>query len=168
MSHEHDDARDDAPDFLATLPRTAPLTPGADDRIVEQLRREGFFRRRNRALLYLGAAAAAGLIFVAGTFAGSRYAHRNSLEEMLARKDLTVAERVLLLQRAGSAYVQAAQSYADAAKQVDTTAVEVASRVLLGAAHAVARNSLDGGLSERLTRALAPADNNNRKPVIWF
>lgn len=163
MLHEHDDV----PEFLATLPRTAPLTRGADDQIIEQLRREGFFRRRNRVWLYLGAAAAAGLIFVAGVFAGSRSAHRNSLEEMLARKDLTIAERVLLLQRAGSAYVQAAQSYADAAQHVDTTAVEVASRVLLGAAHAVARSSLDAGLSERLARALTPADNN-RKPVIWF
>jgi hypothetical protein len=162
------DDDNDALDILSTLPRTAPLTPGADNRLVEQLRREGFFQRRNRVLLYLGVAAAAGLIFVAGMFAGSRSAHRNSLEEMLARKDLTVAERVLLLQRAGSAYVQAAQSYADAAKHVDTTAVEVASRVLVGAAHAVARSSLDAGLSERLVRALAPVDHNNRKPVIWF
>jgi hypothetical protein len=165
MLHEHEDA----PDFLATLPRTAALTPGADDRIVEQLRREGFFRRRNRTALYISVAAAAGLIFAAGMFAGWSSAPRNSLEEMLARKDLTVAERVLLLQRAGSAYVNAAQSYADAAKHVDSTAVEVASRVLLGAAHAVARTSLDDGLSARLSSALTPvAGNTNRKPVIWF
>src|SRR3569623_2032129 len=75
---------------------------------------------------------------------------RSSLEDMLARKDLTTGERVLLLQRAGSAYVLAAQSYANATAHIDSSAVEVASQVLLGAAHAVARSSMDGGLSQRL------------------
>ena len=91
---------------------------------------------------------------------------------MLARRDLTPAERVLLLQRAGSAYVRAAQSYADATAKSDSNAVEVASRVLIGAAHAVARNSLDAGLSARLTSALQPgaviAAPVARKPIIWF
>jgi hypothetical protein len=162
MSHE----QDGVPEFLAELPRTAALTPGAQDRLVEQLRREGFFQRRSGALRFGAIAAAAAAIFAVGLYAGARYARQNSLEDMLARRDLTVAERVLLLQRAGSAYVHAAQSYADAAKHVDSTAVEVASRVLLGAAHAVARNNLDAGLSERLNTALTPVAN--RKPVIWF
>jgi hypothetical protein len=116
-------------------------------------------------------AVAAVLVFLAGTFAGSRYATRNSLEEMLDRKQLSVADRVLLLQRAGSAYVRAAQSYADATAHVDSNAVEVASRVLLGAAHAVARSSLDAGLSERLTTAMQPVvapASPARKPIIWF
>jgi hypothetical protein len=95
-----------------------------------------------------------------------RYAQRNSLEQQLARTDLTVSDRVLLLQRAGSAYVRAAQGYADATAHVDSTAVEVASRVLLGAAHAVARNGLDAGLSHGLTTVLTPVVN--RKPVTWF
>ena len=111
------------------------------------------------------------MIFAIGTFVGSRYARRNSLEETLAQNQLSVADRVLLLQRAGSAYVRAAQSYADATANVDSNAVEVASRVLLGAAHAVARSSLDAGLSARLTSAMQPAvspEPSPRKPVIWF
>jgi hypothetical protein len=42
---------------------------------------------------------------------------------------------------------------------------------LLGAAHAVARSSLDAGLSARLTTAMQPVvapDPASRKPVIWF
>jgi hypothetical protein len=158
---------------LAALPRFAPVDPRQADRIAAQLHREGFFRRRTtRGWWSLASAAAAVTIFAAGAWAGARYARRDSLEDMLSRKRLTVAERVLLLQRAGSAYVQAAQGYADATANVDSNAVEVASRVLLGAAHAVARNSLDAGLSQRLANALAPAPmvpvSNNRKPVTWF
>lgn len=162
---------DDVLRQLAELPRTAPLDPGETDRIVARLRQEGFFRARPRTLRRAIQAAAAAVIFAVGALAGSRYAHRNSLEEMLARTDLTVADRVLLLQRAGSAYVRAAQSYADATAHVDSGAVEVASRVLLGAAHAVARSSLDAGLSERLTTAMQPVAAPMPaapKPVIWF
>jgi len=111
------------------------------------------------------------LIFAVGAFAGTQYARHNSLEEILSRNDLTVSDRVLLLQRAGSAYVHAAQAYADATANVDSSAVEVASRVLLGAAHAVARSSLDAGLSERLTNAMQPVAAPlpaSHKPVIWF
>ncbi len=160
----HDD--DEIAELLSALPRTAALQPGQADRLIEQLRREGFFQRRTRMLRFTLGAAAAIAIFALGALAGTRYARRNSLEEMLARKELTVAERVLLLQRAGSAYVKAAQSYADATAHVDSTAVEVASRVLMGAAHAVAKSSLDAGLSARISSALQPVAN--RKPVIWF
>lgn len=157
--------------LLDELPRTAPLDGGEADRIVARLRHEGFFRSRGRVLRWAIQAAAAVVIFALGAFAGSRYAHRNSLEEMLAQKHLSIADRVLLLQRAGSAYVRAAQSYADATANVDSNAVEVASRVLLGAAHAVARSSLDAGLSARLTTAMQPVISPEpapRKPVIWF
>jgi hypothetical protein len=171
VSDQDDILDDDMLRRLAELPRTAPLDPRESDRIVAQLRREGFFRADRRALRWATWAAAAAVIFALGALAGGRYASRNSLEEMLARKQLSVADRVLLLQRAGSAYVLAAQAYADATAHVDSNAVEVASRVLLGAAHAVARNSLDAGLSERLTNVLQPAvapAQSNRKPVIWF
>ena len=163
---EHDEMLGDDADLFTDLPRTLPPTPGEFERIVEQLRREGFFRRRRRLARWIGGLAAAATIFALGTLAGARYTHENSLEQQLARKDLTVSERVLLLQRAGSAYVHAAQAYADATAHVDSTAVEVASRVLLGAAHAVARNGLDAGLSQGLTTVLTPVVN--RKPVIWF
>ena len=163
MEHEQDETVDR---LFAELPRTAAVTPGEADRLVDQLEREGFFGRRGRALRWTLGAAAAVVIFAVGGFAGARYTRRNSLEEQLARRDLNVAERVLLLQRAGSAYVLAAQGYADATAHVDSNAVEVASRVLLGAAHAVARNSMDAGLSARLSTALTPVVN--RKPVIWY
>jgi hypothetical protein len=169
----HDDVSerdDDLARLFAELPRTTSLQSGETDRLVAQLRREGFFHSRRVFRRALQAAAAL-VIFALGAAAGRQYARRNSLEEMLSRQQLTVADRVLLLQRAGSAYVRAAQSYADATAHVDSNAVEVASRVLLGAAHAVARSSLDAGLSERLTTAMQPVVapvSPNRKPVIWF
>ena len=173
MHHEDisDIDSDDLLRQLAELPRTSPLEHGETDRIVARFRQEGFFRPRRRTLRWAIRAAAAAVIFAVGAFAGSRYPRRNSLEDMLSRKDLTVADRVLLLQRAGSAYVRAAQSYADATANVDSSAVEVATRVLLGAAHAVARSSLDAGLSKRLTNAMQPVVEPlpaSHKPVIWF
>lgn len=163
---QHDDGLDTELDCFADLPRTAALTPGEFERLAERLRDEGLLRPRRRPTRWMAGAAAAVALFSLGAFAGVRYAQKNSLEQMLARTDLTVAERVLVLQRAGSAYVRAAQAYADATAHVDSTAVEVASKVLLGAAHAVARNSLDAGLSHNLTTVLTPVVN--RKPVIWF
>lgn len=168
MHHDRDvpSLDDETLRLLETLPRTAPVDPGQADRLVAQLRREGFFQPRRRPLRWAIHAAAAAAIFATGLAIGMRYARQNSLEEQLARTNLTVSERVLLLQRAGTAYVQAAQSYADATAHVDSNAVEVASRVLLGAAHAVARTSLDAGLSERLSNALTPVAN--KKPIVWF
>lgn len=167
---EQDDMYDDDVDLFGALPRTTETTPGEFERLVEQLRREGFFQTRRRVPRWVSALAAAAAIFVVGAIGGAvigaRYARENSLEQLLARTDLTVSERVLLLQRAGSAYVRAAQSYADATTHVDSTAVEVASRVLLGAAHAVARSGLDAGLSKDLSTVLTPVVNH--KPVIWF
>ena len=161
---QHDDEFDD--DLFAELPRTTALTPGQFERLADRLREEGLLQPTPRVPRWIGGIAAAIAIFALGTFAGVRYAERNSLEQQLARNDLTVSDRVLLLQRAGSAYVRAAQAYADATAHVDSTAVEVASRVLLGAAHAVARNGLDAGLSHGLTTVLTPVVN--RKPVTWF
>jgi hypothetical protein len=154
------------------LPREATVTRDDADRTIEQLKHAGFFRPRGRHLSWPLAAAAALVVFVLGAAAGASYTRRNSLEELLSRRDLAVADRVLLLQRAGSAYVLAAQSYADATAAVDSTAVEVASQVLIGAAHAVARTGLDGGFSARLTSALRPGTSTTtpvtHKPVIWF
>lgn len=149
------------------LPRSAPIDPLAADRLVVRLRHDGFFARRARRSLWpLGVAAAAVLLAV-GAWGGWLAGRRDSLDEMLERKDLTVAERVLLLQRAGSAYVTAAQGYATATAHVDSTAVEVASRVLLGAAHAVARSHMDAGVAARLTTVLQTPARPSR-PAIWF
>ena len=91
---------------------------------------------------------------------------------MLTRTDLSLADRILLMQRAGSAYVRAANSYASAASRTDSTAIEVANRVLRGAAQAVARSKLDGGLTPSLTAALrstaADPPSAPHQRVIWF
>ncbi len=158
--------------LFAQLAREAPVSPRDADVVVQRLRHEGLLRQRASSWRWAGLAAATVLLFAAGAFIGRSTAQRGSLEDMLTRRDLTLDERVLLLQRAGSAYVQAAQAYANATAGVDSTAVEVASRVLLGAANAVARSSLDAGLSSRLAAVLQPSTTAqppmSRRPVIWF
>jgi hypothetical protein len=136
--------------LFAALPRESHVPAGEEQRTVRLLRQEGFLRARSR-LPRVALQLAAGLtLFAAGAFAGSQHGQRYSIETMLDRTDLTLDDRVYLLQRAGSAYVRAANEYASATSVVDSTAVEVASKVLMGAAHAVARQSLDGGFTVRL------------------
>jgi hypothetical protein len=168
MRHD-DDARLSEHDpelsaLFAELPRKAASDPRGADRLVARLRLEGFLNRRGWARWPIGIAAAL-LLLGLGAWGGWTAGRRGSLEEMLARNDLTIGDRVLLLQRAGSAYVTAAQSYANATARTDTAAIEVASRVLLGAAHAVARNHLDAGVAARLTNAL---QSPSPQPTIWF
>ena len=114
---------DDELRAFAQLPREAPLSDGEADRMVRRLRREGFFQTRFRARRVLFAAVAALLLFASGALVGGMVTRRGSLEDMLARTDLSVPDRILLLQRAGSAYVTAAQGYADATARVDSTAL---------------------------------------------
>jgi hypothetical protein len=161
--------------LFSLLPREMPLDPAAEDRLVAALRAERFLGQHPRQRVGLRIAAAAALFLVGalvGGVIGTRMAPRTSLEAMLARNDLTIAERVLLLQRAGSAYVQAAHAYADATSKTDSTAVEVAGQVLLGAAHAVARSRLDAGVAERLTAVLQGTNtrpvSQRTPPIIWF
>lgn len=158
--------------LFAALPRESAPEPREVDHLVTTLRAEGFLRRRDRRFSWVLQIAAAAVLLVLGGTAGARIATRNSLEATLTRTDLSLTDRILLMQRAGSAYVRAANSYASAASQTDSTAIEVASRVLLGAAQAVARSRLDGGLTPSLAAALratagepAPAP---RQRIIWF
>ncbi|MGH7711658.1 MAG: hypothetical protein ACREOG_10250 [Gemmatimonadaceae bacterium] len=160
--------------LFSSLPRQMPLDQTAEERLVAALRAERFFEQGSRRRLTVRLVAAAALFFVgavAGGIIGNRMAPRGSLEAQLARDDLTIADRVLLLQRAGSAYVRAAHAYADATAKADSTAVEVARQVLLGAAHAIVRNELDQGVAARLTRVLQtptrPA-SQPASPLIWF
>ncbi|HYV96388.1 MAG TPA: hypothetical protein VE967_02910 [Gemmatimonadaceae bacterium] len=136
------------------LPRESELNTLTEQRLVNTLRAEGYFRARVRRTASLVAAAAAVACLVAGGIAGYQYGMRNSLENRLSQTNLSLNDRVLLLQRAGSAYVRAANGYADATTRVDSTAVEVAQQILMGAAQAVARRSMDGGLTVRLARAM--------------
>src|SRR5689334_20284927 len=119
---------------FAALPREMNVADGEADRVIAALRTEGYFHRRRSGRRWMLQAAAALALLVGGGaigFASAHYGARNSLESMLERKDLNVADRVLLLQRAGSAYVEAANGYADATSHTDAVAVEVAQRVLI-------------------------------------
>jgi hypothetical protein len=151
--------------LFAELPREIPVDDREVDRMVDRLRSDGLLRNTSRLRRNASLAAAAVILFALGAALGSYFTRRGSLEDMLARRDLDVSDRVLLLQRAGSAYVSAAQGYADATAHVDSSAVEVASQVLIGAAHAVARSNLDAGMAARLSAALQPPP---RKRIIWF
>lgn len=119
-------------------------------------------------------ALAAGLIafaWLAGQRHGSAVTRRSTIEGMLARTDLTRDERVLLMQRAGSAYVEAAHAYAANVVRTDSTALEVSSQVLIGAAQAVARTNMDGGLAPRLGALLRDSRARRSTPlnsVIWY
>jgi len=166
---EHDDRLER---LFDELPRESTPEPRELERLVASLKAEGLLarsRRRSRWPLQLAAAV---VLLAVGGFAGARLATRNSLETMLDRTDLSVSDRILLMQRAGSAYVRAANAYAGAVAKTDSSAIEVASRVLLGAAQAVARSNLDGGLTPGLTAALRPDTMSGvRTPprrVIWF
>lgn len=164
--------------LFAQLPREATPPAEEEERLVGALRAEGFFcsqvasPRRTPVHRMLQLAAAV-VLLAAGGVAGAHIATRDSLETLLEIRELSLTDRVLLLQRAGSAYVRAAHGYADAAATTDSTAVEVSRQVLIGAAHAVARTDLDGGLSQRLAsmlRASAPSSTSPvaRQSPIWF
>src|ERR1043165_3484548 len=109
----HPDEAPDTPAYAAPelplsarLAREARVSPGEADVVVQRLKHEGLLRPRATKARWAGLAAAAILLFVAGAVVGRSSAQRGSLEDMLVRRDLTLDERVLLLQRAGSAYVQ--------------------------------------------------------------
>ncbi len=165
--------------LFSSLPREMALEPGVEQGTVNALRSEGFFEHRSRRAPWMLRLAAAALLILTGgllgTVIGGRVARRTSLEAMLARDDLSVSDRILLLQRAGSAYVTAAHAYAGATAQTDSTAVEVARQVLVGAAHAVVRSQLDAGVASHLTSVLQePIGRRVSRPapnvphVIWY
>jgi hypothetical protein len=148
--------------LFAALPRESELNALQEQRLLNALRDEGYFRRPGKGINWRRQIAAALLLFVAGGALGANYgmnyARRNTIEAQITRKDLTLTERVLLLQPAGSEYVNAANAYADATSVVDSTAIEVAREILKGAATAVARRSMDGGMSARLAVMLQGSD----------
>jgi hypothetical protein len=175
MSDEQDvtDLDEHGRQLFEALPRESAPRPHELDHLVSALRAEGFFRARAPRLSWAMQLAAAIVLVVVGGMVGAKIATRNSLEAQLERTDLSVSDRILLMQRAGSAYVRASNAYAGSVARADSTAVEVASRVLMGAAQAVARSDLDGGVSSRLTAALRARDDVTAPPptpqrVIWF
>jgi hypothetical protein len=168
--HDTDDLGAHERELFARLPRESAPGPASTDQLVAVLRREGFFHRRARRANWALQLAAAVALFASGAVAGARFATRSSLERALARTDLTVPDRILLLQRAGSAYVTAAHGYADATAHADSTAVEVANQVLRGAAHAVMKSNLNSTLSASLVAVLQtqPSHSNASKPILWY
>jgi hypothetical protein len=158
--------------LLGLLPRESALDSAVEDQLVDVLRSEGFFRARHRFTRMAIQVAAAICLLLIGGWAGGQLAMRGTLEASLQQRDLSATDRILLLQRAGSFYVRAANAYAEATAQTDSTAIEVASQVLIGAAQAVARSDLDGGLSPQLTAVLQRAAQSRTapspQPVLWF
>jgi hypothetical protein len=156
------------------LPRTAALDPRLEDSIVAELRRDGRFARpRPRAGLWIATALAAGLIvaaWIGGVRYGSRSAQANSIEAQLRDTTLDRNERVLLMQRAGSAYVTAAHQYASSVAKTDSLAIQVASQVLLGAAQAVARTDLEGGVASQVAGLMRDTQRRQTKvtQTIWY
>jgi hypothetical protein len=121
MHHDMELNDDDARELFAALPCSVPLDPGETDRMVDRLRAEGLLSspvRPRRYRAFALPAAAAIVIFAVGAWAGARYSRQASLEHQVSRQDLSVAERVLLLQRADSVYVKAAQDYSAATAPV--------------------------------------------------
>ena len=174
MTDHLGDYTDDERRLFQALPKDCSLDPRLEDAVVARLRHEGLLRtpvRRFASAAFL--ALAAGLIAVAwlgGVHYGAQQAHASSIEGLLARTDLSDSERTLLMQRAGSAYVAAANAYAASVHSADSTAVEVSSQVLMGAAQAVARTNLNGVLATRIASLMsdtrpAPAKT---QPVIWY
>jgi hypothetical protein len=155
--------------LLDALPRESLPDPHTEERVVRRLRGEGYLRLRSRRIALRAAAAVA--LFAGGGLTGGWYVQRGALESQLRRDDLTGAERILLLQRAGSAYVSAAEAYVTNEAAIDSSAVEVARQVLVGAARGVARADLETDLSPRLVAALetaAPAEPDPAPAVIWY
>lgn len=155
--------------WLASLARESDAPPGAEDRMVQALRRDGLLARRFRLAPAMAELAAALLLFASGEWAGARLARRASLEGELARTNASPADRILTLQRAGSDYRLAMQRVADVAPR-DSTAAEVTAHALTGAALAAARANLDDGLSPRLIAAVSQqaSDTSRGATLIWY
>lgn len=171
IEHDSDSLGERERALFDALPKESPLKKGAEDRLIGALRAEGFLGRRRGEMHWALQLAAAAVLLAVGGFAGfavgSREASRNSIDAMLARDDLVLADRVFLLQRAGSAYVRAANKYADATPVVDSAAVDVARQVLLGAAQAMSSRSLDGGVTSLIAAAL-DTNRSTLPSAIWY
>src|SRR5215510_2850219 len=100
--------------LMSELPRESVANPRELDHLVTALQAEGFLQSRARQRNWSLQVAAAIVLAVASGYIGARIAARNSLEARLERTDLTIPDRILLMQRAGSAYVRATNAYAAA------------------------------------------------------
>ena len=173
MNDHLSDYTEDERRLFRNLPRTALPDPAVEESVVARLREERLLRSRAARLKRAARfALAAGLIaaaWIGGANYGARSARGGSIEGMLARTDLSATERILLMQRAGSAYVAAANGYASSVKNADAAAMEVSSQVLIGAAQAVARTQLNGSLAARIAGLVREAPSAPKiQPVIWY
>jgi hypothetical protein len=174
MTDHLSDYTDEERRAFAALPQAIPADPALEQRIVEALHAEGLLRSRSTRLARAATVAMAAGLVLAAWIGGIRYgahaARAASIEGQLERADLSSADRILLMQRAGSAYVAAANGYAASVTRADSSAVEVSSQVLLSAALAVARANLDGILAPRLATVIAAAQRGTptTHSVIWY
>ncbi len=159
---------------LAGLPREAAPAPGEEDRTVRALQRRGLLppARWRRWALPLTQIAAALALFAAGTFYGSYRATNRQLETLLAQRDQDVRTAALLVQRAGSAYVDALVRLAalQARAPADSTLAggrEAATATLRAAAMQVERVAPNAAITAEL-RGQATTPPRTAANVHWF
>lgn len=118
----------EAPDYsdaeralFSALPRELTTDADTEDRVVRALRDEGYFRRRRLSTAVRAAAAV--LLFVSGAAAGAWYVSRNTLEAMVARQDISAAERIELVQRAERVYMAASKAHPSPANAQTPTVI---------------------------------------------
>jgi 2-keto-3-deoxy-galactonokinase len=100
-------------ELFERLPRQSELSTFEDERLVNRLRAEGFFKPRaaSRSMRRAFAIAAA---LIVGVLIGWQLAGARTLESQLRRDNLTAVEATALFERARSAYAKARDRYVSA------------------------------------------------------
>ena len=172
---DHDTPVPDLVAALAGLPRDAAPPPGAEDRTVRALRRRGLLPRPlwQRYALATSAIAAAVAIFAAGSAYGSHRARGRALEPALERGPANARAAALLVQRAGSDYVDALVGLAAIARTTPpdralTEGREAARTTLCAAAARIASMAPHEQPGVEPCDATAPTPAATQRVIFWF
>jgi hypothetical protein len=164
--------------MLARLRHEVAPGPEEEEHTVRALRRRGLLPPRpgahwRRWVLPLAQMAAALALFAAGTLYGRYRATNRQLETLLAQHDQDVRTAALLVQRAGTAYVDALVRLAalQAKAPTDSTLAggrEAAAATLRAAAAQVERVAPNAALTAELRGAQASMPPRTAANVHWF
>ena len=161
--------------MLARLPREVAPGPDEEEHTVRALRRRGLLPqpRWRRYVLPLTQLAAALALFAAGTLYGRYQATNRQLETLLTQHDQDVRTAALLVQRAGTAYVDALVRLAalQARAPADSTlggGREAAAATLRAAAAQVERVAPNAVVTAELRGTLLSAPPRSTANVHWF
>jgi hypothetical protein len=180
--HDDDLTPEERAAFRA-LPRERQPGELLEERTVRALRARGLLRaRRPRPFLapaWITAAAAALIaVFASGFAIGQWIESRQTHEVVMAIREHDAAQAAAMVQRAGSAYIDALTTLADVADSSRTPAVaqgrEVAVNILHAAANQLVRMAPDEPLAAKILQGLDRAGRDttgvtaeNRR-LIWF